>query len=80
MGSAWGQSDEEPFAKWEKAIAKFEQLDREQGIGPGGVVFVGSSSIRMWDLGKSFPERGKMNRDAKWFESAICDPPKPRFT
>jgi trehalose utilization protein/lysophospholipase L1-like esterase len=50
------------FARWEKAVAAFERQDREQPPPKGAVVFVGSSSIRLWDLGKSFPGLGAVNR------------------
>ena len=36
----------DPFEKWEKEIEAIE--DRNRGATVGGVVFVGSSSIRRW--------------------------------
>jgi lysophospholipase L1-like esterase len=48
--------------RWESAIEKFEAQDREQPPPVGGIVFVGSSSIRLWDLAKSFPGRPAINR------------------
>lgn len=39
---------------WAKAMAEFAAADAENPTAPGGVVFVGSSSIRLWDLEKSF--------------------------
>ena len=42
------------FAQWEQAIEEFERQDAAQPPAAAGVVFVGSSSIRMWDLLKSF--------------------------
>ena len=48
--------------KWAKAIDAFEQQDRETPPCQGGLLFVGSSSIRMWDLKKSFPDRLALNR------------------
>ena len=48
--------------KWAKAIDAFEQQDRETPPSQGGLLFVGSSSIRMWDLKKSFPDRLALNR------------------
>src|SRR5687768_11213960 len=50
-------------AKWEKEIATFEQQDRENPPPKGGVVFVGSSSIRMWKtLKQDFPDHQVLNR------------------
>jgi lysophospholipase L1-like esterase len=50
------------FARWEKAIADFEERDRKQPPPKNAVLFVGSSSIRLWDLGKSFPGLDAINR------------------
>ena len=47
--------------RWAKEMAAFEEQDR-QDPAVGGIVFVGSSSIRLWDLGKSFPEMPVLNR------------------
>lgn len=46
---------------WAKEMAAFEAQDR-QALATGGVVFVGSSSIRLWDLDKSFPDLHALNR------------------
>lgn len=45
---------EDPFmasvaGRWESDFATFELADRQAPPAPGGVVFVGSSSIRRWD-------------------------------
>ena len=47
--------------KWAKEMAAFEEQDRTDPA-IGGVVFVGSSSIRLWDLKKSFPDVPALNR------------------
>lgn len=49
-------------AKWEKDIARFEVMDKEKPQKKGQIVFVGSSSIRMWKLDKSFPGLDAINR------------------
>lgn len=49
-------------AKWEKDIAKFEAMDKEKPQKKGQILFVGSSSIRLWNLGKSFPGLDAINR------------------
>lgn len=36
-------------ARWDESIAAFAAADRIQAPKPGGVLFIGSSSIRLWD-------------------------------
>jgi lysophospholipase L1-like esterase len=48
--------------QWAKEIAAFEQRDAPTPPPPGGIVFVGSSSIRLWDLERSFPGLPAINR------------------
>jgi lysophospholipase L1-like esterase len=48
--------------RWQADMHRFDQLDEETPPTPGGVIFVGSSSIRLWDLTKSFPETRPLNR------------------
>ena len=58
-------TDEEkpsPSLKWEEAIQAFEKQDTTAPVAPGGILFLGSSSIRMWDLGKWFPDMPVTNR------------------
>lgn len=48
---------EEPASdRWAEAMEAFATADSAKPHPQGGIVFVGSSSIRFWDLGKSFPE------------------------
>jgi lysophospholipase L1-like esterase len=47
--------------KWAKEMAAFAEQDRKDPA-VGGIVFVGSSSIRLWDLKKSFPDLTALNR------------------
>jgi lysophospholipase L1-like esterase len=73
--------------RWEAAIAAFEQQDRRSPPPAGSVVFVGSSSIRLWDLGRSFPGVATINRgfggsqmiDAARYAPRIVTPYKPRL-
>ena len=48
--------------RWEKEIAAFERADEAGAPAPGGIVFVGSSSIRLWDLARWFPGLPVTNR------------------
>lgn len=54
--AAWAQApapapppDSAATMQWEASLAAFDAADREHAPPPGGVVFVGSSSIRLWD-------------------------------
>ncbi len=49
-------------AKWEPEIAKFEAADRTTPPPARPVVFVGSSSIRKWDLAAFWPGQPYLNR------------------
>jgi lysophospholipase L1-like esterase len=55
-------ADSQPNNKWEKDIAAFEAQDAKSPPPKNGVVFVGSSSIRLWDLKESFPDIRAINR------------------
>ena len=48
--------------KWADEIAKFAAEDEARRFAAGGIVFVGSSSIRLWDLPAAFPGRPVLNR------------------
>jgi lysophospholipase L1-like esterase len=50
-------------SKWEPDIRAFEEADRVALPAPGGIVFVGSSSIRLWEtLQQDFPGLPVINR------------------
>lgn len=55
--SVAGEPD--PF---EAEVAKLEAADKKSPPPKGGVLFLGSSSIRAWDLAKTFPGRAVVNR------------------
>jgi lysophospholipase L1-like esterase len=73
--------------KWERTIAQFEAEDQKSPPPKDAVLFVGSSSIRLWDLKKSFPELPTINRgfggsqmsDAVRYVRRIITPYKPRM-
>jgi len=48
--------------RWEREVAAFEAADRASAPPRGEIVFVGSSTIRLWDLNASFPELKTINR------------------
>ena len=49
-------------ARFESEIQKFDSLDHANPPSPSGVLFYGSSSIRLWDLPTSFPGLQVVNR------------------
>lgn len=75
-------------ARWEPDILAFEAADRAARPAPGGVVFVGSSSIRLWEtLAEDFDGIPVVNRgfggsemaDALHFADRIILPYRPRM-
>ena len=83
------RGDDRPTAsaKWENEIAAFEKADREHPPEKGGIVFVGSSSIRLWKtLAQDFPGLPVLNRgfggsevaDSVQFAERIVIPYAPR--
>jgi lysophospholipase L1-like esterase len=58
-----GRAQDKPdFTRWEKAIAAFEKQDKEKPPPKNAILFAGSSSIRLWNLPKSFPGLDVINR------------------
>ena len=57
-----GDKEQKRIGKWEESIARFEKADRDDDLEAVEVMFVGSSSIRGWDLKKSFPNQDYLNR------------------
>jgi lysophospholipase L1-like esterase len=55
-------ADAPPIDRFEKDIARFEAADAANPPAKGGLLFVGSSSIRLWNLKASFPEQDALNR------------------
>ena len=81
--------DEKPkdeFARWEKEISGLEAKAAKEKPPTGGIVFVGSSSIRRWDLKKSFGDLPVINSgfggsqlaDSVHFAPRIILPHKPQ--
>ena len=52
----------QPVDRWEKDIAAFEAADKMTPPQKGGIVFVGSSTIRRWDTAAYFPDLKIINR------------------
>ncbi len=56
------QNEWKPREKWAKYIERFARSDEKNGYLDGGIFFVGSSSILMWNLENSFPGIPTRNR------------------
>ena len=74
--------------RWAKEIADYELADKRQAPKKNGVLFVGSSSIRMWnDLARDFPGQNVINRgfggsrvaDSICYADRIVFPYRPRL-
>jgi len=79
---------EHDFDKWEKEIAAFEAMDRTNPPPRDGLLFIGSSNIRLWkSLAADFPGRSVINRgfggseivDSTHFAARIIFPCHPRM-
>lgn len=74
------------FARWEKEVAAIEKRLAEKPPKPGCVIFAGSSSIRLWNLDKSFPDAGYVNvgfggsqiPDSTHFAARLITPHRPK--
>lgn len=73
---------------WEEDMQRFAQADAAHPPKPGGVLFVGSSSIRFWQsLASDFPGVDTLNRgfggseirDSTWYADRVVVPYKPRL-
>lgn len=76
------------FARWENEIAAFEAMDRTNPPPKGALLFIGSSTIRLWPaLAQDFPEQKVINRgfggseivDSTHFADRIVFPYAPRM-
>ena len=75
------------FTVWEREVAAFEVQDRASPPPKGAVLFIGSSTIRMWTtLAADFPDYQVINRgfggtqivDATHFADRLVFPHEPR--
>jgi lysophospholipase L1-like esterase len=75
------------FDQWEKEIAAFEAADRNQAPPKGGILFIGSSTIRLWKtLAQDFPDHKVINRgfggseiaDSTHFAERVIFPYEPK--
>lgn len=75
------------FSKWEKEISAYEAADKTSPPPKGGILFIGSSTIRLWKtLAEDFPDHKVLNRgfggseivDSTHFADRIIFPYEPR--
>jgi lysophospholipase L1-like esterase len=75
------------YSQWEKEIAAFEEADRSNPPSKGTVLFIGSSTVKLWKtLAEDFPDHHIVNRgfggseirDATHFADRIIIPCRPR--
>ncbi len=72
--------------RWQPDIDIFARLDEQQSPPKNAILFVGSSSIRLWDTQKSFPHLTTINRgfggsflvDSEYYADRIIIPYSPR--
>jgi lysophospholipase L1-like esterase len=72
--------------RFEKSIIAFEKQDQELPPAKGGILFVGSSSIRLWPVKESFPNRtiihrgfgGSTTTDLNFYFDRIVLPYEPK--
>jgi hypothetical protein len=83
-----GAEEDRDFGAWEKAISAFETMDRTNPPPKGALLFIGSSTIRMWKtLAEDFPGHQVINRgfggseivDSTHFCDRIVFPYEPRM-
>jgi lysophospholipase L1-like esterase len=74
-------------SRWEKEIRAFEKRDANGRPPENAILFVGSSSIRLWKLAESFPDLKTINRgfggsqlaDSVEFTERIVIPYRPKL-
>jgi hypothetical protein len=85
--ASFGHAAEYDTAKWKEELERIAASDKAHPPEPGGIIFVGSSSIRMWDLEKSFPGKGYVNHgfggtqivDSTYYFDQLVGKFKPRL-
>ena len=85
---AWAKDAPATISRWEKEIGAFEASDKTNPPPANAIIFIGSSSVRMWkSLAQDFPEHKVVNRgfggsqiaDSVEFADRIVVPHKPRL-
>ena len=75
------------YSVWEKQVADYEAADRQNPPPKGGILFIGSSTIRLWKtLADDFPDHKVINRgfggteivDSTHFADRLIFPHEPK--
>ena len=75
------------YARWEKEVAAYEAADREKSPPKDGILFIGSSTIRLWkSLADDYPGLKVINRgfggteivDSTHFADRLIFPHEPK--
>lgn len=78
----------QPSLKWENEIQTYEEADKKTPPPQGGILFIGSSSTRLWEtLAQDFPGQKVINRgfggsqiaDSVYFADRIVIPYRPKL-
>lgn len=72
--------------RWEADVAKMEARDKEAATPPGGILFIGSSTIRMWQTDSAFSDLPVVNHgfggsqiiDSVYYFDRLVTPLRPR--
>ncbi len=84
---ATGYAATRNYSRWEKEIAEYETSDRNHPPPKGGILFIGSSTVRLWKtLADDFPNCKVINRgfggseimDSTHFADRLIFPHEPR--
>ena len=84
----WAKDAPAAATRWEKEISAFEAADKTNPPPANAILFIGSSSVRMWkSLAQDFPEHKVVNRgfggsqiaDSVQFADRIVVPHQPRL-
>ena len=87
QGAPRPNAEARDYSRWEKEVAAYEAADRDHPPPKGGILFIGSSTIRLWKtLASDYPGYPVINRgfggteivDATHFADRLIFPHEPK--
>jgi lysophospholipase L1-like esterase len=87
QGGPRSYAESRDYSKWEKEVAAYETSDRQNPPPKGGILFIGSSTIRLWKtLAEDYPNLKVINRgfggteivDSTHFADRLIFPHEPK--